>query len=106
MTLPFPVPTVVRIEDVEPIQVAPGISRRSLTATYFGDAWLIEFAPDTQWPDIDHHDTEERYFVLDGEIIEGEKRHPAGSYVTFAAGSSHQPRSEIGARILGINEVM
>jgi hypothetical protein len=40
--------------------------------------------------------------VLSGEVIEGEERHPAGSYVVFAPGSRHRPRTESGARMLGI----
>jgi hypothetical protein len=40
--------------------------------------------------------------VLSGEVIEGDVRHPAGSYVVFAPGSRHRPRTETGARILGL----
>jgi hypothetical protein len=104
MTLPWPTPTSVHVDAVEPVDVAPGVTRRSLTVTEFGSAWLIDFAAGSQWPEVDHHPTEERYFVLEGELIEGEDRFGVGTYVTFAAGSSHQPRSELGARILGINE--
>ena len=104
MTIPQPAPTHLHIDDAEVVEVAPGITRRSLTETEFGSAWLIDFAPRTEWPEVDHHPTEERYFVLEGELIEGEVSHRAGTYVTFAAGSYHQPRTEIGARILGINE--
>lgn len=41
--------------------------------------------------------------MLSGEVIEGERRHGAGSYVVFAPGSRHRPRSDTGARMLGIN---
>ena len=97
-------PAVVHVDQIESVEVAPGITRRSLTATGFARGWLIEFSPRTQWPAVDHHETEERYFVLEGEIIEGDIAYQTGSYVTFPAGSSHQPRSERGARILGLNQ--
>ncbi|MEU4224943.1 cupin domain-containing protein [Nonomuraea sp. NPDC026600] len=93
----------VHIDDIEPVEVAPGIVRRRLTATEGARGWLIDFAPGTQWPEVDVHEGEERYYVLSGEVIEGETRYQAGTYVVFAAGSRHQPRTETGARMLGIN---
>jgi hypothetical protein len=35
-------------------------------------------------------------------VIEGEERHGPGSYVVFAPGSRHRPRTETGARMLGV----
>ncbi|MFD1539274.1 cupin domain-containing protein [Nonomuraea guangzhouensis] len=93
----------VHIDDVVPVEVSPGIVRRRLTATEGARGWLIDFAPGTQWPEVDVHEGEERYYVLSGEVIEGETRYEAGTYVVFAAGSRHQPRTETGARMLGIN---
>lgn len=93
----------VHIDDLEVVEVAEGITRRTLTATALARAWMIDFAPGTQWPSVDHHEGEERYYVLQGEMMEGDERYPAGSYVTFDPGSSHRPGSETGARILGIN---
>ncbi|KOU26441.1 anti-sigma factor [Streptomyces sp. WM6372] len=97
-----PLKTTVHIDDIEPGGVAPGIVRRRLPATEFATGWLIDFAPGTQWPDVDVHDTEERYYVLNGEVIEGEERHGPGTYVVFAPGSRHRPRTETGARMLGV----
>ncbi|GAB7188856.1 hypothetical protein ATKI12_8971 [Kitasatospora sp. Ki12] len=94
--------TSLLVDEVEPVEVAPGIVRRRLTATGYARGWLIDFAPGSRWPEVDVHDAEERYFVLSGEVIEGEERHPAGSYVVFAPGSSHRPRTETGARMLGV----
>ncbi|CAO0831158.1 Cupin domain-containing protein OS=Streptomyces microflavus OX=1919 GN=HUT09_18635 PE=4 SV=1 [Streptomyces microflavus] len=54
-------------------------------------------------PEVDQHPTEERYFVISGEVIDGGERHGPGSYVVFAPGSEHRPRTETGARILGIS---
>lgn len=93
----------VHVDEIEVLEVAPGILRRSFTTTDQARAWLIDFAPGTQWPAVDFHDSEERYYVLSGEIVEGGRRFPAGTYVTFDAGSSHRPASETGARMLGIN---
>ncbi|GAA3579010.1 hypothetical protein GCM10022419_070570 [Nonomuraea rosea] len=93
----------VNIDEVEAVEVVPGIMRRRLPATDHARGWVIDFAPGTQWPEVDVHEGEERYFVLSGEVIEGEVRYGAGSYVVLARGSSHQPRTEIGARMLGIN---
>lgn len=92
----------ISIDDVEAVEVAPGIHRRRLTATENARAWLIDFAPGTQWPEVDLHDSEERYFVLEGEFIEAEQTFGAGSYVVLAKGSSHQPRTVTGGRMLGI----
>jgi len=93
----------VHVDDVPAEVVAPGITRRRLTATPHARAWVIDFGPGSLWPATDHHEDEERYYVLSGEIVEGERRHPAGTYVTFHAGSSHRPGSETGGSMLGIN---
>ncbi|MFJ8740753.1 cupin domain-containing protein [Embleya sp. NPDC127516] len=95
--------SAVHVDDVIPIDVAPGIVRRRLAGTEYARGWLIDFAPGTEWPEVDVHTTEERYYVLSGEVIEGSERHPAGTYVVFAPGSRHRPRSETGARMLGIS---
>ncbi|MFD9333381.1 cupin domain-containing protein [Streptomyces sp. NPDC060028] len=94
--------TVVHVDDIEPAEVVPGITRRRLPATGLARGWLIDFAPGSEWPEVDVHTAEERYFVLSGEVIEGPERHPAGTYVVFAPGSSHRPRTETGARMIGI----
>ncbi|RPK94522.1 cupin domain-containing protein [Streptomyces sp. ADI98-10] len=95
--------TVVQVDDVEPHEVAPGILRRRLPGTAYARGWLIDFAPGTEWPEIDEHHTEERYFVLSGEVIDGGERHGPGTYVVFAPGSEHRPRTEAGAQMLGIS---
>ncbi len=95
--------TAIQVDDVPATEVCPGITRRALPTTDFARAWLIDFAPGSQWPDVDHHAAEERYYVISGEVIEGAHRHGAGTYVVFAPGSSHRPRTETGARMLGIS---
>jgi quercetin dioxygenase-like cupin family protein len=93
----------LHVDDVPAEEVAPGITRRRLTRSEHARGWLIDFAPGTTWPDTDHHEDEERYFVLSGEVVEGPDRYPAGTYVTFHAGSSHRPGSDTGASMLGIS---
>lgn len=95
----------VHVDDVEPVQVASGVVRRPLPHTDRARGWLIDFAPGSEWPAVDHHEGEERYFVISGEIVEGDRRYGAGTYVVFSPGTSHRPRTDIGARILGINMV-
>ncbi|MDJ0346646.1 cupin domain-containing protein [Streptomyces sp. H10-C2] len=97
--------TTVQVEEVEPVEVVPGIVRRRLPMTEYARGWLIDFAPGAEWPEVDVHATEERYYVLSGEVIEGEERHGPGTYVVFAPGSRHRPRTETGARMLGITVV-
>ena len=97
-----PLMTAIQVDEVEPVAVTDGIVRRRLQQTEYARAWLIDFAPGTEWPAVDEHATEERYYVLSGEVIEGTVRHPAGTYVVFAPGSTHRPRTETGARMLGI----
>ncbi|UED82842.1 cupin domain-containing protein [Streptomyces profundus] len=94
--------TSLRVDDVEPLEVAPGILRRRLGRTPYASGWLIDFAPGTEWPEVDVHATEERYFVLSGEVIDGGERHGPGTYVVFEPGSRHRPRTELGARMLGL----
>lgn len=92
----------VRVDDVTPVEVAPGVTRRRLQRTPNAAGWLIDFAPGTEWPEVDHHAAEERYFVVSGEVVDGGETHGPGSYVVFAPGSSHRPSTETGARMLGI----
>ena len=53
--------------------------RRRLPQTEHAGAWLIDFAPGTEWPEVDVHATEERYYVVSGEVIEWEERYGAGT---------------------------
>jgi hypothetical protein len=98
-----PLKIVTQVDEVEPAEVVPGIVRRRLTGTEHARGWLIDFAPGTEWPEVDINEAEERYFILDGEILEGDERHGPGSYVTFLRGSRHRPRTVTGARMIGIS---
>lgn len=93
----------VAIEEIVAIAVGEGCLRRDLPAPPGVRVWLVEMAPHSEWPWTDRHDTGEAYFVLSGEVIEGEARYPAGTQVVFAPGSRHRPRTETGTRLLGFN---
>ncbi|MEU6010582.1 cupin domain-containing protein [Streptomyces sp. NPDC047453] len=94
---------VLNAHDVEPVEVAPGITRRRLPATEWARGWMYDFAPGAEWPEVDVHEDEERYYVVSGEFIDRGHRLGPGSYVVFAPGSTHRPRTETGARMLGIS---
>jgi hypothetical protein len=97
--------TVVRVDDVAAIEVGPGCYRRDLPATSAVRTWIVDIAAGSQWPHVDVHDTGESFYVVEGEVIEGDRRFGAGTYVWFAPGSSHRPRTEIGVRLFGFNLV-
>lgn len=96
---------ILCVDDVDPVEVAPGILRRRLPATEWARGWMYDFAPGTEWPEVDVHEGEERYYVISGEFIDRGQRLGPGSYVVFAPGSTHRPRTETGARMLGISIV-
>ncbi|GAA3690554.1 hypothetical protein GCM10022224_064990 [Nonomuraea antimicrobica] len=93
----------LHVDEVEPVEVVPGIVRRRLPATELARGWMYDFAPGTEWPEVDVHEGEERYYVISGEFIDRGRRLGPGSYVVFAPGSTHRPRTETGARMLGIS---
>ncbi len=84
-------------------EVAPGISRWSMPAGDALSVWLIEFAPGTRWPVVDHHDTIEEVFVIEGDFEDEGRRYGAGAFLHFEPGTSHQPSTETGGRMFGYN---
>ncbi|MEU5907076.1 cupin domain-containing protein [Micromonospora sp. NPDC047527] len=96
---------ILQVDEVEPVEVVPGIIRRRLPATERARGWMYDFAPGTEWPEVDVHEGEERYYVVSGEFIDRGHRLGPGSYVVFAPGSTHRPRTETGARMIGISIV-
>ncbi|MGH8396752.1 MAG: cupin domain-containing protein [Gammaproteobacteria bacterium] len=95
----------IRVDDVYPIVVGPGCSRRDLPSTNNLRVWVVDMAPGSIWPVLDVHDAGEEVYVVSGEIIEGEQRFGAGTYLFFKPGSSHRPRTDTGARLFGINPI-
>ena len=96
-------PDAVRVNEVDPVVVGPGCFRRDLPSTGDLRVWVVDMAPGSTWPVVDEHDTGEEVYVIEGELIEGERRFGAGTYLFFKPGSRHQPRTEEGARLFGIN---
>ncbi|MFY1686696.1 cupin domain-containing protein [Plantactinospora sp. WMMB782] len=86
----------VLVDDMDTTEVAPGIVRRALP----GGARVFDFLPGSVWPETDHHTSDENIYVASGELIDGGRRYPAGSYLHYRPGSSHRPGTESGARIL------
>lgn len=96
--------TVINPADVEPVIVGPGCLRRDLPNAGGLRVWIVEMAPGAEWPHVDHHDAYgEQVLVIDGEMIEGDRRIGPGSFLNFAANSSHRPRTETGVRLFGVN---
>lgn len=98
--------TALRIDDIPPIHVGPGCSRRDLPSTDAVRVWVVDLAPGAQWPQVDEHgSTGEELYILSGEVIEGDQRYAAGTYVFYPPGSKHRPRTEEGVRMFGFNVV-
>lgn len=98
-------PRAIHVDALAQVRVGPGCSRIDLPA--FGEirTWIVDMLPGAEWPHDDHHPQGEAYYVVSGEIIEGEIRHQAGTWVYFKPGSMHRPRTEAGVRLIGINPV-
>lgn len=95
----------VHVDAVAPVEVGPGCYRRDLPGHDGVRVWVVDMAPGSAWPHVDHHAHGESYFVASGELIEGDRHYPAGTHVWFAPGSRHRPRTELGARLYGLNPV-
>lgn len=93
----------VDAEALPPMLLGSGCVRRALPAPPGARAWLVDMAPGSEWPWIDRAETGEAYFVLQGEVIDDEVRHPAGTQVVISPGGRHRPRSETGARLVGFH---
>lgn len=96
--------TAVRIDDVPVVKVGPGCTRRDLPSTDHVRVWVVDMAPGSEWPRVDEHgDTGEEIYIVSGEVIEGDQRYPAGTYMYFSPGTHHRPRTETGVRMFGFN---
>jgi anti-sigma factor ChrR (cupin superfamily) len=97
-------PTHLNPDDVVPVKVGPGCLRRDMPSVGGVRAWFVDMEPGAVWPHVDQHgEFGEEVVVICGELIEGEHRYGAGSYLLFGPHSSHQPRTETGVRLFGIN---
>jgi quercetin dioxygenase-like cupin family protein len=106
-----PGPLVVESAEVEasPIQI-PGATPEGIEAQLLNIdldrgivATIIHFKPGAAIPAHYHRNGAEAHYVLEGELIDGERRCGPGTYLTHAAGVVHGPhRSEQGCRVLTI----
>jgi hypothetical protein len=96
-------PSSVCVDDVVPVQVGPECLRRDLPSRPGVRAWVVDMAPGAQWPHVDEHDVPEQIYVVSGDLIEAGIVYRAGSYLSYAAGSSHRPRTKEGVRLFGFN---
>jgi len=86
------------------VQVSPGCVRIDLPSRDGVRIWIVDMAPESEWPYVDDHDGNgEDIFVVHGELIEGDRTIPAGSFVQFAPNSRHRPRTITGVRLFGFN---
>jgi hypothetical protein len=92
----------VAVEAVEPMPIASGVLRRHLPAAPGAQAWWIDLAPDAVWPGAGPEDTGATCLVLDGEVIDGDLRHSAGTVLVFAPGGRPPLRSDTGVRLFGV----
>lgn len=96
--------SAMNIDRLPRTEVGPGCSRRDMPSMKGTRAWIVEIEPGHVWPRADHHDVEgEIVLVLSGELIEEDQTFGPGTYITYGPNSVHQPRSEIGVRLFGLN---
>ena len=100
---PAPALRALLLDDAAPVEVGPGCLRRTLPSTGGVQVWAVDMAPGSRWPHVDVHEAGEGVYVVSGELIEGEQRFGPGTCLSFAPGSSHQPRTESGVRLFGFN---
>lgn len=87
-----------------PLEIGPGCRRYDLSSNPGTRAWIVEIDPGHQWPFVDqHNDRGEMVFVLDGHLVEGDEIIPPGTFVRYGPGSAHQPMTNTGVRLFGVN---
>ncbi|MEV0250031.1 cupin domain-containing protein [Nocardia sp. NPDC050712] len=92
------------IDAVDRVEIGPGVHARELPGTTGIRPWVIDLAPGAEWPGVDEHTGYgEAYYVVEGTVIDGAHTYGPGSYLFFAPGTSHRPRTETGARAFGFN---
>ncbi|GAA3148692.1 cupin domain-containing protein [Nonomuraea roseoviolacea] len=94
----------IDVDAVPGVELGPGVHVRMLPGMPGIRTWVVDLKPGAEWPELDVHETYgEAYFVVRGELIEGERPHGPGTYVAFGPNTSHRPRSETGVRAFGFN---
>jgi anti-sigma factor ChrR (cupin superfamily) len=99
-----PGPASVDIDAIEPLWIGEGCWRRDLPSRPGMRIWVVDMSPGSQWPHVDRHGQGgEDVFILSGSIIDQGQTFSQGTFLSFAPHSVHQPRTETGVRLLGIN---
>lgn len=80
----------VQVDAVPAIEVGAGCTRRDLPSNAGVRVWVVDMAPGSEWPHVDHHDAGEEFYVLSGEVIEGDTR-----YTRLAPTSRSHPTAAI-----------
>jgi len=84
MSSVFPDFIHLNVDGIDAIVVGDGCFRRDLPARDGVRVWVVDMAPGAIWPKVDDHDEYgEDIFVVSGELIEGERRLAAGSFLSF-----------------------
>jgi hypothetical protein len=89
------------VQDAPVRELFPGIRLRPLWHEDEGaKACVLEMDPDTCWQGVDVHEPgPEEVFVVSGVFNDGDRDHPAGSFIHAAAGSSHVPQTTTGCTL-------
>ncbi|HJU25517.1 MAG TPA: cupin domain-containing protein [Rhodanobacteraceae bacterium] len=96
--------TSLQVDSLPRLEVGPGCYRRDIPGLPGTRAWIVEIEPGCTWPFPDQHDAAgEIVLVMSGELIDGDQVFGPGSYITYGANSVHQPRSDTGVRLFGLN---
>jgi ChrR Cupin-like domain len=96
--------TAVDPDEIERIEIGPGCYRRDLPTAGGVRIWIVEIEPGGQWPFVDQHDElGEEVLVLEGELLDDGRVFGPGTYLLYGPNSRHQPRTETGVRLYGIN---
>ncbi|REK88275.1 anti-sigma factor [Streptomyces inhibens] len=91
----------IAVADAPVRELFPGIRSRPLwTGDNGAKAQVLEMAPGSCWEGIDVHEPgPEEVFVVSGTFNDGERDHPAGSFIHAPAGSWHVPQSAAGCSL-------
>ncbi len=97
-----PTPDVfhVVIDEVPSEAVGPGVERRVLWDSPSHRVTAIDIVPGGSMPYLDVHPTFEGAFVISGTWMEGDRTYKAGDFIHYQPGTSHQPTTPTGGRLV------
>ncbi|MFS1300106.1 cupin domain-containing protein [Streptosporangium longisporum] len=89
------------LQDAPVRELFPGIRARPLwTGDDGAKAAVLEMDANTCWQGVDVHEPgPEEVFVVSGVFNDGDRDHPAGSFIHAPAGSSHVPQTTTGCTL-------